>query len=53
MEISMDQFEEVNQKWKDSNDWTSESWWKVEAMAMGYRGLDTYSLNPWYRALDT
>ena len=38
MEISVDQLEEakeVDQKWKYSNEWTSESWRKVEATAMG------------------
>ena len=34
--MSVDQFEEVNQKWKYSNEQTSElSWQKVEAVAMG------------------
>ena len=35
MEISVDQFEEANQKWKYTNERTSESWRKVEATAMG------------------
>ena len=33
--MSEDQFEEANQKWKYSNEQTSESWRKVEATAMG------------------
>ena len=35
--MSVDQFEkakEANQKWKYSNERTSESWWKVEALAI-------------------
>ena len=38
MEMSADLLEEAkeaNQKWKYSNERTSESWWKVEATAMG------------------
>ena len=33
--MSVDQFEEANQKWKFSNGRASESWQKVEATAMG------------------
>ena len=32
--MSMDQFEEANQKWKYSNERTSETWRKVEATAI-------------------
>ena len=32
--MTVDQFEEANQKWKYSNERTSESWRKVEATAM-------------------
>ena len=35
--MSVDQFEEskeANQKWKDSIERTSESWWNVEATAI-------------------
>ena len=45
MEISVDQFEEAkeaNQKWKYSNERTSESWRKVEATAIYcYEGVGT------------
>ena len=32
--MSVDQFEEANQKWKYSNERTGESWRKVEATAV-------------------